>query len=106
MENWEQGEQHEEIWDSFPSYQTPVMQYTVHPVTAEVPPGYDGTELFKERLGRDRLKDPETGVEYLLSTLRPYFVTLTMANLSFSAGFSDAPLQSWPDRLPTTDGQV
>ena len=31
-------------------------------------------ELFKERLDRNRLKDPETGVEYLLSTLRPYFV--------------------------------
>ena len=31
-------------------------------------------ELFKERLDRERLKDPETGVEYLLSTLRSYFV--------------------------------
>ena len=31
-------------------------------------------KLFKERLNRARLKDPETGVEYLLSTLRPYFV--------------------------------
>ena len=28
-------------------------------------------ELFKEQLDRERLKDPETGVEYLLSTLRP-----------------------------------
>ena len=31
-------------------------------------------EFFKERLDRERFKDPETGVEYLLSTLRPYFV--------------------------------
>ena len=31
-------------------------------------------ELFKERLARERLKNLETGVEYLLSTLRPYFV--------------------------------
>ena len=31
-------------------------------------------ELFIERLDRERLKDPVTGVEYLLSTLRPYFV--------------------------------
>ena len=86
------------------------MQHAAHPVTTEVPPGYDGTtswfkypdaaeewcdltkveakkrgpaiaarlfpraELFKERLDRDELKDPETGVEYLFSTLRLYFV--------------------------------
>ena len=31
-------------------------------------------ELFKERLDRDRLKDPETGAEYFSSTLRSYFV--------------------------------
>ena len=31
-------------------------------------------ELFKERLDRDRLKDPETGVEHLVSTLKPYFI--------------------------------
>ena len=107
MENWEQGKHPEEIWDPFPSYQTPVMQHAAHPVTTEVPPGYDGTttwlnvveewcdltkveakrrspaiaarlsgraELFKERLDRDRLKDPETEVEYLVSTLKPYFV--------------------------------
>ena len=30
-------------------------------------------ELLKERLDRERLKDAETGVECLLSTLRPYF---------------------------------
>ena len=81
-----------------------------HPVTTEVPPGYDGStnwfkyadaveewcdltkvearrrgpaitarlsgraEIFKERLDRDRLRDPETGVEYFLATLRPFFV--------------------------------
>ena len=82
-----------------PFLPTPVMQHAAHPVTTEVPPGYDGTtsrlkpsdvakrrgpaiaarlsgraELFKERLDRDSLKDPETGVEYLLSTLRPYYL--------------------------------
>ena len=31
-------------------------------------------EIFKERLNRDRLRDPETGVDYFLSTLRPFFV--------------------------------
>ena len=110
MDDWEQSEQHPEARNSFPSYQVPAMQSAAHPVTTEVPPGYDGTtswfkysdaveawcdltnveakrrgptiaarlsgraELFKERLDRERLKDPETGVEYLLSTLRSYFV--------------------------------
>ena len=31
-------------------------------------------ELFKERLDRTRLQDPGSGVEYLLSTLGPFFV--------------------------------
>ena len=31
-------------------------------------------EIYKERLDRERLRDPETGVEYLLATLRPFFV--------------------------------
>ena len=31
-------------------------------------------EIFKERLNRDRLREPETGVEYFLATLRPFFV--------------------------------
>ena len=31
-------------------------------------------ELFKEILDRDRLKDPETGVEYYLATTRLVFV--------------------------------
>ena len=31
-------------------------------------------EIFKERLDRDRLRDPETRVEYFLATLRPFFV--------------------------------
>ena len=30
-------------------------------------------ELFKERLDRDRLKDPENGVEYYLATMREFF---------------------------------
>ena len=39
------------------------------------PPVYRvGAELFKERLDRVRLRDLETGVEYLFSTLRPIFV--------------------------------
>ena len=85
-------------------------QHAAHPVTTEVPPGYDGTTswfkysdaveewcdltkveakrrgpaiaarltgragLFKERLDRQRLRDPETRVEYLLLTLRPFFI--------------------------------
>ena len=89
---------------------TPTMVHAAHPVTTEVPPGYDGStnwfryadaveewcdltkveakrrgpaiaarlsgraEIYKERLDRERLRDPETGVEYLLSTLRPFFV--------------------------------
>ena len=31
-------------------------------------------ELFKERLDREQLRDPETGVEHFLATLRPFFV--------------------------------
>ena len=86
------------------------MTHAAHPVTTEVPPGYDGStnwfkyadaveewcdltkvearrrgpaiaarlsgraEIFKERLNRDRLRDPETGVDYFLTTLRPFFV--------------------------------
>ena len=108
MEDWNQ--EAEEKWDSFPVRQTPTMTHAAHPVTTEVPPGYDGStnwfkyadaveewcdltkveakrrgpaiaarlsgraEIFKERLGRDRLRDPETGVEYYLATLRPLFV--------------------------------
>ena len=43
MDEWEQSGQNAESWDSFPSYQVPVMQNAAHPVTTEVPPGYDGT---------------------------------------------------------------
>ena len=43
MEDWEQGEQHQETWDSFPSHLVPVMQKAAHPVITEIPPGYDGT---------------------------------------------------------------
>ena len=81
---------------------TPTMTHAAHPVTT-VPPGYDGSfsyadaveewcdltkveakrrgrlsgraEIFKERLDRDRLRDPETGVDYFLATLRPFFET-------------------------------
>ena len=106
MEDWEA----EEEWDSFPAHTTPTMVHAAHPVTTEVPPGYDGStnwfryadaveewcdltkveakrrgpaiaarlsgraEIYKERLDRERLRDPETGVEYLLATLRPFFV--------------------------------
>ena len=107
MEDWTAEE---EQWDSFPAHATPSMIHAAHPVTTEVPPGYDGTtnwfryadaveewcdltkvearrrgpavaarlsgraEIYKERLDRERLRDPETGVEYLLATLRPFFV--------------------------------
>ena len=107
MEDWAAEE---DQWDSFPAHSTPTMVHAAHPVTTEVPPGFDGTtnwfryadaveewcdltkvearrrgpavaarltgraEIYKERLDRDRLKDPETGVDYLLATLRPYFV--------------------------------
>ena len=93
-----------------PVHQTSVMTHAAHPVTTEVPPGYDGSmnwfkyadaveewcdltkveamrcgpaiaarlsgraEIFNERLDRERLRDPETGVDYFLATLRPFFV--------------------------------
>ena len=126
--------QEQEVWDSFPSYSPPIMQHAAHPITTEVPPGYDGTtswfkysdaveewcdltkveprkrglaiaaclsgraELFKERLDRDRLRDHETGVEYFLSTLRPFFVKDLQSVFLFFI-FSDASLDSWPDWL-------
>ena len=31
-------------------------------------------EIFRERLDREQLRDPETGVEYFVATLRPFFV--------------------------------
>ena len=108
MEDWAAEE---EEWDSFPAHATPTtMVHAAHPVTTEVPPGYDGStnwfryadaveewcdltkveakrrgpaiaarlsgraEIYKERLDRERLRDPETGVEHLLATLRPFFV--------------------------------
>ena len=43
MDDWEQSQQHQETWDSFPSCQVPVMQNAAYPVTTKVPPGYDGT---------------------------------------------------------------
>ena len=106
MEDWEAAEE----WDSFPAHTQPTMVHAAHPVTTEVPPGYDGSrnwfryadaveewcdltkveakrrglaiaarlsgraEIYKERLDRERLRDPETGVEYFLATLRPFFV--------------------------------
>ena len=33
----------EEEWDSFPAHATPTMVPTAHPVTTEVPLGYDGS---------------------------------------------------------------
>ena len=41
-------------------------------------------ELFKERLDRDSLKDPETGVEYDLATMRPFFVKDNQAVFLYS----------------------
>ena len=106
MDDWE----YDEAWDSFPVNLTPTMTHAAHPVTTEVPPGYDGSTnwfkfadaveewcdltkvearrrgpaiaarlsgraaIFKEKLNRDRLRDPETGVECFLTTLRPFFV--------------------------------
>ena len=43
MTDWENNEQEQETWDSFPSYQAPAMQRAAHPVTTEIPPGYEGT---------------------------------------------------------------
>ena len=40
MEDWAAEE---EQWDSFPAHSTPTMVHAAHPVTTEVPPGYDGT---------------------------------------------------------------
>ena len=42
-------------------------------------------ELFKERLDRNRLKDPETGITYLLSTMSGPTLS-RMASLFFSTG--------------------
>ena len=45
MTDWEEEQ---ETWDSFPVHQTPVMTHAAHPITTEVPPGYDGsTNWFK-----------------------------------------------------------
>ena len=43
MDLWEPNEQDLHTWDSFPSYPVPTMQNAAHPVTTEVPPGYNGT---------------------------------------------------------------
>ena len=46
MDDWEQSEQHQETWDSFPSYQVPVMQNAAsrhQRNTSFLAPGYDGT---------------------------------------------------------------
>ena len=40
MEDWAAEE---EQWDSFPAHAVPSMTHAAHPVTTEVPPGYDGT---------------------------------------------------------------
>ena len=45
MTDWEEEQ---EAWDSFPVHQTPVITHAAHPITTEVPPGYDGsTNWFK-----------------------------------------------------------
>ena len=108
MTDWDYEEQ--EAWDSFPVHQTPVMQHAAHPITTEVPPGYDCStswlkysdaveewcdltkveakrrgpaiaarlsgraKIFEEQLDREGLRNPETGVEHFLATLRPLFV--------------------------------
>ena len=41
MTDWDIEEQ--EAWDSLSVHKTPVMTYAAHPVTTEVPPGYDGS---------------------------------------------------------------
>ena len=50
-------------------------------------------ELFKERLDRERLKDPETGVEYLLSTQGPTVSRMVSPSSSPLQVPSDAPMQ-------------
>ena len=92
-----------EIWETQPAYPSPQMVHAAHQVTTEVPLSYDGStswlkysdsvekwgdleprrrgpahlsgraEFFKEKFDRDRLKDPEIGVEYFLATMRPFF---------------------------------
>ena len=42
------------------------------PAIAVYPALSGRAELFKERLDRDRLKDPETGVEFYLATMKPF----------------------------------
>ena len=116
----------QEAWDPPPAHQTPVMTHAAHPVTTEVPLGYDGStnwfkyadaveewcnltrveakrrgpaiatrlsgraEIFKERLDRERLRDPETGVDYFLDTLRPFFVKDLLCSCAASSKCCDA----------------
>ena len=131
----------QEAWDSFPVHQTPVMTHAAHPVTTEVPPGYDGStnwfkyadaveewcdltkmeakrrgpaiaarlsgraEIFKERLDKERLRDPETGVDYFLATLaailRQGASVCVLASL-----LSNAAMQQRSNRSSTLDGEV
>ena len=44
MTDW--GYEEQEAWDSFPVHQTAVMQDAAHPVTTEVPLGYDSTRSW------------------------------------------------------------
>ena len=94
MEDWE-----DEVWDSFPVNPTPTMAHAAHPVATVLVTMAQRTglgtltkvearrrgpaiaarllgraEIYKERLDRERLRDPDTGVECFLATLRPFFV--------------------------------
>ena len=138
MEDWAAEE---EEWDSFPAHATPTMAHAAHPVTTEVPPGYDGStnwfryadaveewcdltkveakrrgpaiaarlsgraEIYKERLDRERLRDPETGVEYLLATLRPFFVK-DLQSVFLYRLFQLLRCKQRPDRPSKVDDQV
>ena len=62
-------------------------------------------EIFKERLNRDRLRDPETGVEYFLATLRPFFVK-DLQSVFLYRFFQFAAMQQRTDRSSEMDGEV
>ena len=62
-------------------------------------------ELFKERLDRERRRDPETRVEHFLSTLRPFFVKDLQICVPLSI-FPNIALQQRTNRSSMLDGEV
>ena len=62
-------------------------------------------EIFNERLDRERLRDPETGVDYFLATLRPYLRQGPSVCVPVPL-LPNAALQQRTDRSSEVDGEV